>query len=58
MYATSLDFMQFGILINIFENQHSQSDTGGWDMRLMLFNAILDQVCFVEWKCEGALCME
>ena len=27
-----------------FENQYKQSDTQGWEMRLMLFNALVDQV--------------
>ena len=45
MYAMSLDFIRVGIVqLYMFENQCNQIDSQGWEVRLMLFNAMVVQV--------------
>ena len=37
---------------HMFENQCSQSNIQGWEVRLMLFNVTQwYKCCFMEWKC-------
>ena len=44
MYAISLEFIAGWNGYYMFENQYNQSDTRGWEVRLMLFNAMVVQV--------------
>ena len=44
MYAISLEFIAGWNGYYMFENQYNQCDTRGWEVRLILFNAMVVQV--------------
>ena len=58
--ATTKSIYNARVLFNISENFqislghvnfHHQSDIRGWEVRLILFNALMVKCCFTEWKC-------
>ena len=52
MYAMNLDFKGLGFGIKCSRIDATKDcDPQRWEVRLILFNALMVKCCFTEWKC-------